>query len=106
MAIAGRRKRSFRREAIRPTTPGCQRALAVIMHRRPFAAADLRLGLGVGLLQHLRLDRLAFLVQPLELGGDALAFRRIVARQQPRAEPASPIRPPALMRGPRMKPRS
>ena len=106
MAIAGRWKRSLRRAAIRPTTPGCQRALAVTSTAGPSPAADLGIGLGDRLLQHRRLDRLALAVEPVELGGDRARTRpdrrwRAAARRAP----ASPIRPPALMRGPSRKPR-
>ena len=55
-------------------------------HRRAVAGADLGLRLGAGFLEHHRLDRLAFLVEAVELGGETLALGRIVAGEEPRAE--------------------
>ena len=90
----------MRREAISPTTPGCQRSLAVTSTDGPSPVADLGVGLGRRLLQHHGLDRLALAVEPVELGREPLALRRVVAGEQPRAErrvadPAAGIDPRA-----------
>ena len=80
MAKAGRPKRSLSRAAISPTTPGCHPRLAVTRTAGSLAA-------GASPPRPRRasrrgLDRLALVVQAIELGGDPLAFGRIVADQQ------------------------
>ena len=64
----------------------------------------LGVGDGEGFLEHALFDRLAFGIERLELGGDAARLDLVVGRQQPGAEAGAPTLPPALMRGPRMKP--
>ena len=98
-AKAGRRKRSFRRAAIKPTTPGCHSAEAVTIT----AAADRHRWqerLSLGILDGELLDRLPLAVQPVEFGGKRPASigSSVSSSRAPRA--ASPIRPPALIRGP------
>ena len=86
MAKAGRPKRSLSRAATRPTTPGCQPSPAVTttapFSSRPSAAMASASACASGR----KLDLPALAVEPVELGGDARGFARIVLQQQPHAE--------------------
>ena len=55
-------------------------------NRALFLDAERRTRLGFGLRQRLLLDRLAFVIEPIELGGDFGGFDRIVLDQKPHAE--------------------
>ena len=95
---AGRLNRSLIRPAMMPTTPGCQSTPDTSTAARPFG--DLRPGRLQRRIQHRCLDRLALAVHRVQRGGHVARLHRVVAQQQPQTEPASPMRPPALMRGP------
>ena len=86
MAKAGRPNRSFSRAATSPTTPGCQPSAAVTTTAPFSSSAERGHRLGFGLRHGRDLDRLALAVEPVELGGDARAFGRIVLQQQIDAE--------------------
>ena len=82
---AGLPKRSFRRPATMPTTPGCQPSPAT---RMKGALAWLRHG--DGFFQDEFLDRLAFLVVQVELGGEFRRLVRLARRQQVGAQRRAP----------------
>ena len=107
MAKAGRPKRSFSRAATSPTTPGCQLRARGDQHRRPVAVEPSAAVASASASASVRrFDRLAL---ARSAGRARAAMRAGLVRssvvQQPRAERASPMRPPALMRGPSRKPR-
>ena len=98
-APSAARRRGRRRRGASAST-----AVTRTAARRP--SAERGLGLGHRLLEHGRLDRLALAVEPVELGRDRARLGLVVASISSRApRAASPIRPPALMRGPSRKPR-
>ena len=55
-------------------------------HRALFLDAERSHGFGLGLRHGFHLDGLPLAVEPVELGGDARRFNRIVFEQQPHAE--------------------
>ena len=82
ITIAGRPKRSLRRLATIPTTPGCQPLPDTTINGSSAAASRLFERRSVTSL----LDRAAFLVQSVEFGGDCARFLRIGGGQQPHAQ--------------------
>ena len=86
IAKAGRENFSFRRDATRPTTPGCQPSDggdddgAFVFQAKRSQRLGFRLRFG-----HL-LDYAALGVEPIELGGDPGGFRYIAFQQQPHPE--------------------
>ena len=105
IANAGRANFSFSREATRPTTPGCQPSEAVTMTDALVLEPERSQRLGFGLRFRRLLDDAALGVEAIEFGGDPRGLGDIAFQQQPHARSARPMRPPALMRGPSMKPR-
>ena len=99
----GRWCRSASRLATMPTMPGCQPAPAASSSGSP--AASCGSTARCGRVQHAALDRLPLGVERVELARQLRPPRRRhrwSSRRAPRSE--RPIRPPALIRGPRTKP--
>ena len=105
MAKAGRRAWSFSREASRPTMPGCQLSLAVTMIAGPSppassasasARASASISCSIACRSWLSRSSVSAIV-PASTGSSVASSRLPSA--------ASPMRPPALMRGPIRKPR-
>ena len=84
IANAGVLKRSFKRDAISPTTPGCQSPPCTTRHDRRLDPGDLRFRLAPPPLQRRPFDRLALAVEPVQLEGDAARLRADQRGQEPR----------------------
>ncbi len=69
--------------------------LAILLRK-----AKRKQGLRLGFQQHRFFHGLPLAVEAIERFGDAARLLRVVREQQTRAKAASPMRPPALMRGP------
>jgi hypothetical protein len=85
-----------------PTTPGCQPSPAAQTSGRVEPAC---LGLRQCRVAHAGFDLAPVGVERVEPPRQRHGLFRVVGGQQARAEIGLPIRPPALTRGPRTKPR-